>query len=70
MNKRSQTVAAHKLKVRLSVSFSKEQHDLLAKLAADNNVSICWVVRHACDLLVDSHDKNIPLHGLKSDGVS
>ena len=69
MNKRSQTVAAQRTKVRLSVSFTKEQHDLLAELAADSNVSICWVVRHACDLLIKSNDKNMPLHGLESNGV-
>lgn len=67
MNKSSQAAKGHKATVRLSVTFTKEQHDLLAKLASENNVSICWVVRHACGLLAESRDKDTFLHGLTHD---
>jgi hypothetical protein len=39
-------------KLRQSISFTKEQHDALSAIAEKNNVSFCWVVRYACDLLV------------------
>lgn len=69
MSKSSKSASVHEVKVRLSVGFTREQHDALAKLAADHNVSICWIVRHACDLLVDSQDKNMHLHNLKLNNV-
>jgi len=48
-------------KVRQSVTFTKEQHAALQELADCNDVSFCWVVRHACKLLLiqSSQKKNL-----------
>ena len=68
MSKRSHTLVPREPKMRQSISFSREQHDLLAKIAEENDVSFCWVVRYACGLLVKSHDGNKSLRDLKMEG--
>ena len=68
MNPPTKILVRQKEKTRQSISFSKEQHASLAKIAADNDVSICWVVRHACEMLVKNYDKSELLDGLKSGG--
>lgn len=44
--------AIESAKFRQSISFTQEQHKALSELAHSNKVSFCWVVRHACDLLI------------------
>ncbi len=45
-------------KLRQSISFTKEQHAAIAEIAERYDVSFCWVVRHACDLLVRETSAN------------
>jgi len=52
--------------VRQSVTFTKQQHDALAQVATANNVSIGWVVRHACNLLINNLDGSTTLVRLGS----
>lgn len=52
-------------KLRQSVSFTKEQHKAISEIAEKYNVSFCWVVRYACDLVVKENlAGNISLHKL------
>lgn len=44
-------------KVRQSVTFTQEQHDALCELAETYDVSFCWVVRYACNLLLSESSK-------------
>lgn len=39
----------HVRSVRASISFSEEQYQVLEKIAAENKVSLAWVVRDAID---------------------
>ena len=41
--------AAHERSVRASISFPEDQYQVLEKIAADNKVSLAWVVRDAID---------------------
>jgi len=41
--------AAHERSVRASISFPEEQYQVLEKIAAENKVSLAWVVRDAID---------------------
>ena len=50
--------------IRQSISFSKQQHEALSRIAEKNNVSICWVVRHACDLMLKECGEQRTLHNL------
>ena len=54
-------------KVRQSVTFTQEQHDALCELAEINDVSFCWVVRHACKLLLSESSKKKKLIELPID---
>lgn len=61
-------------KCRQSISFTQEQHDALMNLAEKNHVSICWVVRFACDRLIENHrdhqlllDLDLPADSRKSE---
>ena len=54
----SDTAVAENPKTRQSVTFTKRQHDALSDIAARNNVSVCWVVRHACDLLIQKQKQD------------
>lgn len=40
---------AHERTVRASISFPEEQYQVLEKIAAENKVSLAWVVRDAID---------------------
>jgi predicted DNA-binding ribbon-helix-helix protein len=40
---------AHERTVRASISFPGEQYQVLEKIAAENKVSLAWVVREAID---------------------
>lgn len=40
---------AHERTIRASVSFPEEQYQVLEKIAAENKVSLAWVVRDAID---------------------
>jgi hypothetical protein len=40
---------AHERSVRASISFPEEQYQVLEKIAAENKVSLAWVVRDAID---------------------
>lgn len=40
---------AHERTVRASISFPEAQYQLLEKIAAENKVSLAWVVRDAID---------------------
>lgn len=40
---------AHERTVRASISFPEEQYQVLEKIAAENKVSLAWVVRDAVD---------------------
>ena len=40
---------AHERTVRASISFPEEQYEVLGKIAAENKVSLAWVVRDAID---------------------
>ena len=42
-------VGAHERTVRASISFPEEQYEVLEKIAAENKVSLAWVVRDAID---------------------
>lgn len=39
----------HERTVRASISFSEQQYQVLEKIAAENKVSLAWVVRDAID---------------------
>src|SRR5690606_18329176 len=54
-------------KIRQSVSFSQEQHDALMELADINDVSFCWVVRYACNILIRESKKGSHLLELSLD---
>lgn len=55
--------------VRQSVSFPRSQHEALSELAAHNNVSVGYVVRKACEMLVESCDGKVnELSGLDGAG--
>jgi len=55
-------------KLRQSISFTKEQHAAIAEIAEKYNVSFCWVVRHACDLLVQETNTNrLPLISISTE---
>ncbi len=43
------------LETRLSVSLRQEQHDALEEIAEANHVTAAWVVRLACDQLIDDY---------------
>jgi len=43
------------LETRLSVSLRQEQHDALEEIAEANHVTTAWVVRLACDQLIDDY---------------
>ena len=40
---------AHERTVRASISFPEEQYQVLERIAAENKVSLAWVVRDAVD---------------------
>lgn len=40
---------AHERSVRASISFPEDQYQVLEKIAAENKVSLAWVVRDAID---------------------
>lgn len=40
---------AHERTVRASISFPEQQYQVLEKIAAENKVSLAWVVRDAID---------------------
>lgn len=40
---------AHERTVRASISFPEEQYQVLERIAAENRVSLAWVVRDAID---------------------
>lgn len=40
---------AHERTVRASISFPEEQYQILERIAAENKVSLAWVVRNAID---------------------
>ena len=40
---------AHERTVRASISFPEEQYQVLERIAAENKVSLAWVVRDAID---------------------
>lgn len=40
---------SHERTVRASISFPEEQYQVLEKIAAENKVSLAWVVRDAID---------------------
>lgn len=44
------------LESRLSVSLRQEQHDALEEIAEANHVTASWVVRLACDKLIDDYN--------------
>jgi hypothetical protein len=55
-------------KLRQSISFTKEQHKAIAEIAEQYDVSFCWVVRYACDLMVkEKRTSKISLLGLSND---
>ncbi len=39
----------HERTVRASISFPEQQYDVLERIAAENRVSLAWVVRDAID---------------------
>jgi metal-responsive CopG/Arc/MetJ family transcriptional regulator len=41
--------SAHERTVRASISFPEEQYEVLERIAAENKVSLAWVVRDAID---------------------
>jgi hypothetical protein len=41
--------SAHTRTVRASISFPEEQYQVLERIAAENKVSVAWVVRNAVD---------------------
>jgi hypothetical protein len=43
------------LESRLSVSLRQEQHDALDEIAEANHVTAAWVVRLACDKLIEEY---------------
>lgn len=47
-SKRQETDAPER-SVRASISFSEQQYQFLQRIAADNKVSLAWVVRDAID---------------------
>lgn len=59
--KRNQ-VGAHERTVRASISFPEEQYQVLEKIAAENKVSLAWVVRDAIDAYLKSKWPLLP-HG-------
>lgn len=44
-----QDTSAHEKTVRASISFPEEQYQVLERIAAENKVSLAWVVRDAID---------------------
>lgn len=45
----SKTGRFHERTVRASISFPEQQYDVLERIAAENRVSLAWVVRDAID---------------------
>lgn len=59
--------AREQVNVRQSITFTQTQHDALLELANSNQVSFCWIVRHACDLLLSESSKRKKLIELSTD---
>jgi len=66
MNKRDKQ-GIREPKLRQSITFTKEQHDAIAQIAEQNQVSFCWVVRYACTNLIKERGSHKPLHNLQTD---
>lgn len=47
--KRHDSGGAHERTIRTSISFPEEQYQILERIAAENKVSLAWVVRDAID---------------------
>jgi predicted DNA-binding ribbon-helix-helix protein len=41
---------------RLSVSLEQRQHDALVKIADKRSLPLAWVVRHACQRLIEEEE--------------
>ena len=52
-SKRQETDAPERT-VRASISFPEQQYQVLEKIAAENKVSLAWVVRDAIDIYLKS----------------
>lgn len=59
---------AHERTVRASISFPEEQYQALERIAAENKVSLAWVVRDAIDGYLKSKRPLIP-HGTDAEDV-
>ena len=59
---------AHEHTVRASISFPEEQYQALERIAAENKVSLAWVVRDAIDGYLKSKRPLIP-HGTDAEDV-
>lgn len=51
---KSHDSSAHMRTVRASISFPEEQYQVLEKIAAENKVSLAWVVRDAVDVYLNA----------------
>ncbi len=65
-------IGAHERTVRASISFPEEQYQVLEKIAAENKVSLAWVVRDAIDGYLKSKwppSRMVPMPKVRSSEV-